>query len=291
MAEDYKIQIGAELDTTQAEKDLKAFTKGRNKVTIDLEPNAEKFSSAFKRKLSDLSKTLKESVRYLFFGKNFEHEVVNGFSYKPLYKVKEDLEKLSDTTVRKLLLGKPLDENEFETVHRWMEECGYDAANLTQHLETLATAMNESTVAQIRDLTSLQDELAVTSDALAAYKEAAKGEKGGDIGAIEKIYKGALEDLDAGRYDTRRLHAAAELFFTPEQLAEMNYDMREIGQQLRSAMMTALFDPEGDSQYSAGQRLVQQIMDNPDLFRGEYFPLCGSRSSLRLHRERCQYRG
>ena len=48
----------------------------------------------------------------------------------------------------------------------------------------------------------------------------------------------------------------------------MNYDMVEVGRQLRSAMMTALFDPEGDSQYSAGQRLVQQIMDNPDLFQG-----------------------
>lgn len=268
MAEDYKIQIGAELDTTQAEKDLKAFTQGKNKITVDVEPNADRFSSAFKRKIADLSKTLKESVKYLFFGKNIEHEVVSGFSFKPINTVKEDLKKLSDTTVRKLLLGKPLDENEFETVHHWMEECGYDASNLTQHLATLATAMNESTVAQIRDLTSLQDELAVTSEALAAYKEAAKGEKGGDIGAIEKIYKGALEDLDAGRYDTRRLHAAAELFFTPEQLAEMNYDMREVGQQLRSAMMTALFDPEGDSKYSAGQRLVQQIMENPDLFRG-----------------------
>lgn len=269
MAEDYKIQIGAELDTTQAEKDLQAFTKGRNKITVDVEPNADKFSTAFKRKIADLSKTLKESVRYLFFGKNFEHEVVSGFSFKPLYMVKKDLEKLSDTTVRKLLLGKPLDENEFETVHRWMEECEYDASNLTQHLETLATAMNESTVAQIRDLTSLQDELSVTSDALADYQAAMKGgEKGGDISSLEKIYKGALEDLDAGRYDTRRLHAAAELLFTPEQLAEMNYDMREVGQQLRSTMMTALFDPEGDSKYSAGQRLVQQIMDNPDLFRG-----------------------
>ena len=268
MAEDYKIQIGAELDTTQAEKDLKAFTQGKNKITVDVEPNADRFSSAFKRKIADLSKTLKESVKYLFFGKNTEHEVVSGFSFKPLYTVKEDLKKLSDTTVRKLLLGKPLDENEFETVHRWMEECEYDASNLAKHLDTLATAMDESTTKQIGDLTSLQDELAVTSDALAAYRDAAKGEKGGDISSLEKIYKGALEDLEAGRYDTRRLHAAAELFFTPEQLAEMNYDMREVGQQLRSTMMTALFDPEGDSKYSAGQRLVQQIMDNPDLFRG-----------------------
>jgi len=186
---------------------------------------------------------------------------------------KENLESLSEETKDALLNldAEPTEEQIQELIH-WMDECGYSVDDLKQHLLDLngvsAESFSQSIQKNIGDLTSFRDELAATSQALADYNKAMEGgEKGDSIASMQEIYKGALEDLNAGKLDTNRLHAAASLFFSPEQLAAMNYDMAEIGKQLQSSMMKSLFDPTGESAQTAGQRMVQYIKDNAAKFQ------------------------
>ena len=186
---------------------------------------------------------------------------------------KENLESLSEETKDALLNldAEPTEEQIQEIIH-WMDECGYSVDDLKQHLLDLngvsAESFSQSIQKNIGDLTSFRDELAATSQALADYNKAMEGgEKGDAIASMQEIYKGAMEDLNAGKLDTNRLHAAASLFFSPEQLAAMNYDMAEIGKQLQSSMMKSLFDPTGQSAQTAGQRMVQYIKDNAAKFQ------------------------
>lgn len=164
-----------------------------------------------------------------------------------------------------------LTEEQLDAVIKWMDECGYSIDDLKAHFEDLNNTASESFTQTVQknigDLISFRDELAATSQALADYNKAMEGgEKGDSIASMQEIYKGAMEDLNAGKLDTNRLHAAASLFFSPEQLAAMNYDMAEIGKQLQSSMMKSLFDPTGESAQTAGQRMVQYIKDNAAKF-------------------------
>jgi TP901 family phage tail tape measure protein len=190
----------------------------------------------------------------------------------------ENVHKLSDGTLDKLINQEELTSDEAEDLANWMDECGYSAEDLAEHIDGLSSsmeesvssssAMSEAVIENIGNLTSLQDELGVTKSALEAYNKAMEGgEKGDAIGSIEEIYKGAMEDIAAGKLDTNRLHAAASLLFSPEQLASMNYDMQEVAKQLQSTFMKSLFDASS-TDMSAGQRMIQQIMGNADMFKG-----------------------
>ena len=186
----------------------------------------------------------------------------------------ENFKKLPED-IRKAFKGLNVDElteEQLDAVIKWMNECGYSIDDLKAHLEdlnnTASASFTQTVQKNIGDLTSFRDELAATSQALADYNNAMEGgEKGDSIASMQEIYKGALEDLNAGKLDTNRLHAAASLFFSPEQLAAMNYDMAEIGKQLQSSMMKSLFDPTGESAQTAGQRMVQYIKDNAAKFQ------------------------
>lgn len=186
---------------------------------------------------------------------------------------KDNLKSLSEETRKAFTdmnIG-DLTEEQIDEIIKWMDECGYSVDDLKQHLLELngvaSDSFSQTVQKNIGDLTSFRDELAATSQALADYNKAMEGgEKGDSIASMQEIYKGAMEDLNAGKLDTNRLHAAASLFFSPEQLAAMNYDMAEIGKQLQSSMMKSLFDPTGQSAQTAGQRMVQYIKDNASAF-------------------------
>lgn len=165
-----------------------------------------------------------------------------------------------------------LTEDQITEIIHWMDECGYSVDDLKANLLDLNDVASETfaqtTQRSIGELTSFRDELAQTSQALADYNAAMEGgEKGDTIASMQEIYKGAMEDISAGRIDSNRMHAAAKLFFSDEQLAAMNYDMAEIGRQMQSSMMKAMFDPSGESAQSAGQRMVQYIKDNAAKFQ------------------------
>ena len=186
---------------------------------------------------------------------------------------KENLESLSEETKDALLNldAEPTEEQIQELIH-WMDECGYSVDDLKQHLLELngvaSDSFSQTVQKNIGDLTSFRDELAATSQALADYNTAMEGgEKGDAIASMQEIYKGAMDDLTAGKIDSNRMHAAAKLFFSDEQLASMNYDMAEIGKQLQSSMLKTLFDPSGESAQSAGQRMIQYIKDNAAKFQ------------------------
>ena len=49
-------------------------------------------------------------------------------------------------------------------------------------------------------------------------------------------------------------------------LAAMNFDMEEIGRKLQSSMFEGLFDPTGESKYTAGQRMIKYIYFSHVLF-------------------------
>lgn len=185
---------------------------------------------------------------------------------------KENLESLSEETKDALLNldAEPTEEQIQEIIH-WMDECGYSVDDLVEHLSELyglsSESMAETTARNIGNLTSFRDELLKTSEALETYNKAMEGgEKGDSIASMEEIYKGALEDIQNGKMDTNRLRAAAQMFFSPDQLAQMNYDMEEIGRQLQSSLMKTLFNPEGTDTLSAGQRMIKYIKDNAAAF-------------------------
>lgn len=166
-----------------------------------------------------------------------------------------------------------LTEEQLDAVIKWMDECGYSIDDLKAHLEdlnnTASASFTQTVQKNIGDLTSFRDELASTSQALADYNAAMEGgEKGDAFKSMQEIYKGALEDIQAGRIDSNRMHAAAQLFFSPDQLASWNYDLEEIGRQMQSSWMKTLFDPNGESVQSAGQRLMSAIKDNAARFDG-----------------------
>lgn len=198
-----------------------------------------------------------------------------GKDKKYLEDFKKDLDKLSGDTLKKLLNGLELTSDEVRELMKWMDEMGYSVEDAAKFFNEYCNEIRDASKAQeeldpgksIGDLTSLQDELSETTEALEAYKKAMEGgEKGDAVKEMADIYKGALEDLKSGRVDSRRVHNAAELFFSQEQLAEMDYDMAEIGRRMQNSMLEALFDPSGESEQSYGQRFAKYIENNASKF-------------------------
>lgn len=188
-------------------------------------------------------------------------------------KFEDNLKSLSDHTLEKLKTGLQFTEEELAEFKDWAEQCGYSVDDLVEHLSDMyglsSSSMEDVVERNIGNLTSFRDELTKTSEALNAYNKAMEGgEKGDSIASMESIYKGALEDINNGKYDTNRLRAAAQMFFSPDQLAQMNYDMEEIGRQLQSSLMKTLFNPKGTDTLSAGQRMIKYIQDNASMFDG-----------------------
>ena len=202
----------------------------------------------------------------------------NGKTKKSLAQFKKDIANLKQDTkdaIQKMFdLGiDKLTEDELKKVQSFVKGCGYSIDELVEYFSELynisETSIESSTSRSIGNLTSFRDELLKTKVALEEYKAMMEGgEKGDSIAAMQEIYKGAMEDLKSGKIDSNRLRAAAQLFFSPEQLAEMNFDMEEIGRKLQSSMFEGLFDPTGESKNTAGQRMIKYIKDNADAFKG-----------------------
>ena len=181
---------------------------------------------------------------------------------------KKKLKDLDKNVLSKFVSGVEMTEDELKSMSEWFEKSGYsvDEASryLRQYVQELQNASSGSlTGSAIGDLTSLRDELSQTTAALEEYKQAMQGgEKGDTVKEMAEIYKGALEDIAAGKLDSNRMHAVADLFFSDEQLRAWQYDLKKVAQALNSDMMKYLFDPESEGGDDYGQRFAKYIRDN-----------------------------
>lgn len=186
---------------------------------------------------------------------------------------KKKLEKLNSDTLKKFLNGLELSEDEQKEFAKWMLQSGYRAEEVSSYLSHYVAELRRSADANLQhdeavkkslgDVSGFKDELKEVSDALEAYNKAMEGgEKGDSVAKMAEIYKGAMEDLQSGKIDSNRMHAVADLLFSPEQLAEWGYDITKVAEALNSDIMKALFDPEDKSNLDYGQRFAKYVKEN-----------------------------
>ena len=194
-----------------------------------------------------------------------------GKSTKSFEDFKEQLKSLDKDILRKLLEDVKMSDDEIEKFSEWLIKSGYSAKDAATYIARYVEELNKVPEAESKidaktplgDLVSLRDELTQTTEAIEKYKEALSGgEKGDAVKEMADIYKGALEDISAGKIDSKRMHAAADLFFSPEQLKAWGHDLTKVAQALSSDMMKYLFDPEGESDLDYGQRFAKFVQQN-----------------------------
>ena len=143
---------------------------------------------------------------------------------------------------------------EGKEVVQWLEDIGLSADDAAIYLARWANEIDEVTVepkinisSALSALTTLRDELALSQKDLKEFDSAMEGGEKGDVANAYKTAWGkATEGLKSGKNDTNALRAAAKLFFSPEQLAEMGYDLEVVGKKLNKGLFKALFSGDGD---------------------------------------------
>ncbi len=183
----------------------------------------------------------------------------------------EELAKLPESIKDKLAKGvegiKELTSDEIKELNKWFDKVGVSAEALARHFLNLGgkqKLFDEATRKQIGDLASFRNELAATKQALDDYNNALSGgEKGDAFEEYRKIYQGMLEDIEAGKIDSNRMQAGANLLFSDEQLSAWNYDMQKVAETLQSTLFTTLFDPEDKSGTDAGKRFLETVLGDP----------------------------
>ena len=108
---------------------------------------------------------------------------------------------------------------------------------------------NDATARNIRDLSSLEDELKNATEALKLYNDAISGENGEIASQYGNAYKKFLDDWNAGKTGTKAVRAAIELFLPDSVLKDLHYDMQKAGQLLASDMYQSIFNNENSSDY------------------------------------------
>ena len=152
----------------------------------------------------------------------------------------------ADDVVNTFLKDGKLTEDQSRRLAQCLTEMGYSAEDAAIYFERMsrdmANATEQSTSAQINDLVSFRDELAVTSKALEDYKKALEGGEKGDAAAeMAKAYQSAVESYKAGKTDTYEMRAAADLFFNRDFLAQNNIGLDKVGELLSSGIWEAVF--------------------------------------------------
>lgn len=155
----------------------------------------------------------------------------------------------ADEVVNKFIKDENLTVDQTNRLRQCLLDMGYSAEDVAVYFDRMAKDMAESsaksTSTQIKNLTSLRDELATTSEALDAYKKALEGGEKGDAAAeMAQIYQSAMEAYKAGKVDTYAMRAAADLFFDRDFLAENNYGLDQIGELLSSGIWEAVFSSD-----------------------------------------------
>lgn len=191
-----------------------------------------------------------------------------------LEKFKRRLDKVTEAVTDEL--GKSLDElsddDSTRILTELMNKYGYSIDDVTKYMHALAEATKANGNAakdSIAKYGSFKDEVNEATAALNAYEEAMKGgEKDDAIKKFQEIYQEAMEDFKAGKVDSNRVHQLAELMFSDEQLAAMDYDIAEIGKRMQSDLFQSLFGPDTKTQKVASQRMMEYIQQHAADFDG-----------------------
>lgn len=162
---------------------------------------------------------------------------------------REEIQSLSKDTIKYLKDGGEATDEMREELQKFLDTNEYSPEEFIELFGKISDSIDESgnvfeqtTAEQIKDLTSLRDELATTSEALEAYKEAMEGGEKGDAAAeMAKVYKSAVESYKSGKVDTNEMRAAADLFFDRGFLAQNNIGLDQVGELLSSGIWSAVF--------------------------------------------------
>lgn len=162
---------------------------------------------------------------------------------------REEIQSLSKDTIKYLKDGGEATDEMREELQKFLDTNEYSPEEFIELFGKISDSIDESgnvfkqtTAEQIRDLTSLRDELVTTSEALDTYKKALEGGEKGDAAAeMAKAYKSAVEAYKSGRIDTNEMRAAADLFFDRDFLAQNNIGLDQVGELLSSGIWEAVF--------------------------------------------------
>ena len=137
--------------------------------------------------------------------------------------------------------------DKFPFLTRLMQESGVTAQQLADYfLETgEATRTISSDIERLAEIVNpLSGVMKASSDALAAFQEKVNAQ---DFDDIYDGYSNAIEeffaDYEQGMRNSQDMWAAAELFFTPEQLETMGYDIDTIAARLEDLQQYFTGDP------------------------------------------------
>lgn len=175
---------------------------------------------------------------------------ISGFeNFYGVPRFREEIKSLSADTLKYLKYGGEATEEMREELKQFLDVNEYSPEQfinlfekVSGYIDDTGNVLDKSISEQVRDLTSLRDELTVTSAALEAYKKALEGgEKGDAAEELAKAYKSAVEAYKSGKIDTYEMRAAADLFFDRDYLAKNNIELDQIGGLLTSGIWEAVF--------------------------------------------------
>lgn len=226
--------------------DLVSQAKGKLPETLD----------AFKEFRNTMLENTIEST--LFIGNEDEAKVavdqylagISGFeNFYGVPRFREEIKSLSADTLKYLKYGGEATEEMREELMQFLDVNEYSPEQfinlfkkVSDYIDDTGNVLDKSISEQVRDLTSLRDELTVTSAALEAYKKALEGgDKGDAAEELAKAYKSAVEAYKSGKIDTYEMRAAADLFFDRDYLAKNNIELDQIGGLLTSGIWEAVF--------------------------------------------------
>ena len=200
------------------------------------------------------------------------HELIYEEDLKKIQKFHKDVKSLSSGTIEAIKKyiqdGTKLSKDQAKELQDFLDRTKYSADTFAQMFSQMFAEAPDglsNTVQQSTgDLAAFHDELIKTNKALEQYKKYMEGgEKDDAVKEAAEIYKGAMEDIQSGRIDTNRLHAAAELFLGKDRLTALGWDMQKVAKELQGDMWKYLFDPEEANQtLDYGQRFADYVRQN-----------------------------
>lgn len=198
----------------------------------------------------------------------------------------KDLEKRYGSNLdalKRLARGEQVTREEGEKLRRWMLDCRYTAEDLTEMMLQMGDSMNDLTSAEsetggnsrldaeIYKWGTMVDEIERAREAIDNYNKALEGGNNGDIaGKMQDAWQKAMEEIDAGREDSRAAWALYEMVFSPEQIDAMGRNAHNLAQAVQAEFFRGIFDDnnaengydDADNPYGYGQRLLQYLEQN-----------------------------
>lgn len=198
----------------------------------------------------------------------------------------KDLEKRYGSNLdalKRLAKGEQVTREEGERLRRWMLDCRYTAEDLTEMMLQMGDSIDDLTSdeantsgnsrldMEIYKWGTMIDEIERARAAIDNYNKALEGGNNGDIaGQMQDAWQKAMEEIDAGREDSRAAWALYEMVFSPEQIDAMGRDAHAMAQAIQTEFFRGIFDDsntengfdDSDNPYSYGQRLLQYLEEN-----------------------------